>query len=67
MLSYRIGTSQDCDGVNPFRSWSPVSRECLRLGYDFLTWYDADYRPAPDIATSWKSSEDGLDVDVPPA
>ncbi len=59
-LSYSIGTSQDCDGVNPFRSRSSVSWECLRLGYDFLTWYDADYRPAPDIATSWKSSEDGL-------
>jgi len=59
-LSYAIGTGQDCDGVNPFRSWSPVSRECLRLGYDYLTWYDADYHPAPDIATSWKSSEDGL-------
>jgi peptide/nickel transport system substrate-binding protein len=59
-LSYSIGTSQDCDGVNPFRAWSAVSRECLRLGYDYLTWYDADYRPTPDIATSWKSSEDGL-------
>jgi len=59
-LSYSIGTSQDCDGVNPFRSWSAVSWECFRLGYDFLTWYDADYQPAPDIATSWEPSEDGL-------
>jgi peptide/nickel transport system substrate-binding protein len=59
-LSYSIGTSQDLDGVNPFRSWSPVSRECLHLGYDFLTWYDADYRPAPGIATGWETSEDGL-------
>jgi peptide/nickel transport system substrate-binding protein len=59
-LSYRIGTAQDCDGLNPFRSWSSVSWECFRLGYDFLTWYDADYRPAPDIAASWETSEDGL-------
>jgi peptide/nickel transport system substrate-binding protein len=59
-LSYSIGTSQDCDGVNPFSSWSSVSWECLRLGYDFLTWYDADYRPVPDIATGWETSEDGL-------
>jgi peptide/nickel transport system substrate-binding protein len=57
---YRVGTPQGCDGVNPFRSWSPVSRECLRLGYDFLTRYDTDYQPAPDIATSWDTSEDGL-------
>ena len=59
-LEYRIGTAQDCDGLNPFRSWSSVSWECFRLGYDFLTWYDADYRPAPDIAVSWETSEDGL-------
>jgi peptide/nickel transport system substrate-binding protein len=59
-LAYTIGTSQDCDGVNPFRSWSSVSWECFRLGYDFLTWYDADYQPAPDIATRWEASEDGL-------
>ena len=60
LLDYRIGISQNCDGVNPFSSWSSVSWECFRLGYDFLTWYDADYRPAPDIATSWETSEDGL-------
>ena len=36
-----------CDGVNPFSSWSSVSWECLRLGYDFLTWYDADYQSGP--------------------
>ena len=58
-LTYRIGTTEECDGVNPFAASSPVSRECLRLGYDFLTWYDADYRPAPDIAESWVVSSDG--------
>jgi len=59
-LDYRVGISQDVDGVNPFSSWSSVSWESFRLGYDFLTWYDADYHPAPDIATSWETSEDGL-------
>jgi peptide/nickel transport system substrate-binding protein len=59
-VDYRIGISQKCDGVNPFSSWSAVSWECFRLGYDFLTWYDADYRPAPDIAAGWETSEDGL-------
>jgi peptide/nickel transport system substrate-binding protein len=59
-LGYRIGTAQGCDGLNPFRAWSSVSWECFRLGYDFLTWYDADYRPAPDIASSWGISPDGL-------
>ena len=58
-VAYRIGISQDYDGMNPFVSWSGISWECFRLGYDFLTWYDADYRPVPDVATSWETSEDG--------
>ena len=45
--------------MNPFVSWSSVSWECFRLGYDFLTWYDADYEPVPDVATSWETSADG--------
>ena len=57
-VTYRIGTTGECDGVNPFASSSAVSRECLRLGYEFLTWYDADYRPVPDIAESWVVSGD---------
>ena len=58
-VTYRIGIGQDCDGMNPFGSWSGISWECFRLGYDFLTWYDAEYRPVPDVATRWETSEDG--------
>ena len=58
-IAYRIGIGRDCDGMNPFVSRSAISRECFRLGYDFLTWYDADYQPVPDVATSWETSEDG--------
>ena len=58
-LTYRIGITQDYDGMNPFSSWSGVSWECFRLGYDFLTWYDQDYKPAPDLAESWETSPDG--------
>jgi peptide/nickel transport system substrate-binding protein len=58
-LVYKIGINQDYDGMNPFSSWSSVSWECFRLGYDFLTWYDKDYKPAPDLATSWDVSADG--------
>ncbi len=56
---YRIGINQDYDGMNPFSSWSGISWESFRLGYDFLTWYDEDYEPAPDVATSWETSPDG--------
>jgi peptide/nickel transport system substrate-binding protein len=58
-VTYRIGIGQDYDGMNPFGSWSSISWECFRLGYDFLTWYDADYQPVPDVATSWETSDDG--------
>ncbi len=58
-LTYRIGINQDYDGMSPFSSWSSISWESFRLGYDFLTWYDEDYRPAPDLATSWETSPDG--------
>ena len=60
-LVYRIGIAQDVvDGVNPFSSQSGIAWESFRLGYNFLTWYDADYKPVPDAAESWAVSPDGL-------
>jgi peptide/nickel transport system substrate-binding protein len=59
VITYKIGINQDYDGMNPFSSWSSISWESFRLGYDFLTWYDKDYRPTPDVASSWETSSDG--------
>jgi peptide/nickel transport system substrate-binding protein len=59
LVTYKIGINQDYDGMNPFSSWSGISWECFRLGYDFLTWYDKDYKPTPDLASSWQTSSDG--------
>ncbi|MCX6371860.1 MAG: ABC transporter substrate-binding protein [Actinobacteria bacterium] len=56
---YRIGILEDFDGINPFSAWSGPSWECFRLSYNFLTWYDREYRPAPDLARSWQTSADG--------
>ncbi len=56
---YRIGVLEDYDGINPFSAWSGPSRECFRLGYNFLTWYDREYKPVPDLARSWETSADG--------
>lgn len=56
---YRIGALEDFDGLNPFSAWSGPSWECFRLGYNFLTWYDRDYKPVPDLARSWETSADG--------
>ena len=60
---YRIGTTQDYDGFNPFTAWSGITWDSFRLCYDFLTWYKPDknggFDVAPDLATSWKTSADG--------
>jgi peptide/nickel transport system substrate-binding protein len=56
---YRIGLLEDYDGINPFSAWSGPSWECFRLGYNFLTWYDREYKPVPDLARSWETSADG--------
>ena len=57
--AYRIGILEDFDGMNPFSAWSGPSWECFRLGYDFLTGYDREYKPIPDLARSWETSADG--------
>ena len=31
----------------------------LPPGYNFLTWYDREYKPVPDLARSWETSTDG--------
>jgi peptide/nickel transport system substrate-binding protein len=60
-LVCRIGISQDViDGMNPFSSSSTLAWESFKLGYNFLTWYDADYKPVPDAAESWEVSSDAL-------
>ena len=58
-LTFKVGIGEDIDGVNPFTSWASISWEAFRLNYDFLTWYDADYKPTPDLATKWAACDDG--------
>ena len=56
---YKIGILEDFDGVNPFSAWSGPSWECFRLGYNFLTGYDREYKPVPELARRWEISADG--------
>jgi len=56
---YRLGITQDYDGLNPFAHWSGPTWDVFRLCYDFLTWYNEKYEPVPDLATEWKTSADG--------
>ena len=45
--------------MNPFSTYSTIPWECFRVGYNFLTWYDADFKPVPDLATEVPSVENG--------
>ncbi len=58
-IVFRIGIASDVDGMNPFGSWSAITWESFRLSYDFLTWYDDNYKPCPDLAESWSYSDNG--------
>jgi peptide/nickel transport system substrate-binding protein len=56
---YKLGITQGYDGFNPFAHWSGPTWDTFRLCYNFLTWYDEDYQPVPDLATEWSTSDDG--------
>jgi peptide/nickel transport system substrate-binding protein len=58
-LIYRIGLQSDVDNMNPFSTYNTIPWECFRIGYNFLTWYDADYKPVPDLATEVPTLENG--------
>lgn len=49
-IVYRVGLQSDVDNMNPFSTYNTIPWECFRIGYNFLTWYNADYQPVPDLA-----------------
>ena len=49
-IVYRVGIQSNVDNMNPFSTYMTIPWECFRIGYNFLTWYDADYQPTPDLA-----------------
>jgi peptide/nickel transport system substrate-binding protein len=56
-----IGITQDIDSLNPFVGILASSYELYQLSYDTLTNYSAkDFSPVPGLASSWKTSSDGL-------
>ncbi|HJW74298.1 MAG TPA: ABC transporter substrate-binding protein [Thermoleophilia bacterium] len=57
-LILKIGVPEDIDGMNPFSAWSSITWEAFRINYNFLTWYDDNYKPVPDLAESWTTSPD---------
>jgi peptide/nickel transport system substrate-binding protein len=58
-LTYRIGVKSAIDNMNPFTTYNTIPWECFRVGYNFLTWYDASYQPTPDLADPVPSVANG--------
>ena len=58
-LTYRIGVQSDIDNMNPFSTYNIIPWECFRVGYNFLTWYDASYQPTPDLADPVPTVQNG--------
>ena len=56
---FKVGFSEDIDGLNPFYNYSTISWQAFHLNYNYLTWYDENYKPVPDLATSWTQNPDG--------
>jgi peptide/nickel transport system substrate-binding protein len=60
-LVFRIGSSNDIDGFNPFKIVEIPSYEVMSLTYDLLVDFSPkDSSPAPGLADSWETSDDGL-------
>jgi peptide/nickel transport system substrate-binding protein len=59
--TFVLGNTQDLDSRNPFSGQLSISADLYDDVYDYLT-SDAqkDYAPAPDLATSWTHTPDGL-------
>jgi peptide/nickel transport system substrate-binding protein len=58
---FRIGSTNDIDGFNPFKIVEIPSYEVMGLTYDLLVDSSPkDSSPVPGLADSWETSEDGL-------
>jgi peptide/nickel transport system substrate-binding protein len=60
-LVFRIGSTNDIDGFNPFKIVEIPSYEIMGLTYDLLVDSSPkDSSPVPGLADSWETSDDGL-------
>ena len=60
-LVFRVGSTNDIDGFNPFKIVEIPSYEVMGLTYDLLVDSSPkDSSPVPGLADSWETSDDGL-------
>jgi peptide/nickel transport system substrate-binding protein len=59
--TFRLGTTSGIDSLNPYVARSQDARSAFTYIYPFLVQYDkTNLQFAPDFATSWSTSGDGL-------
>src|SRR3954454_16470774 len=58
--TFRIGTSSRIDSLNPYVAFNQDAYTTFMYIYPFLVQYDKDLQFAPDFATKWETSKDGL-------
>ena len=60
-VTYRYGTLEYVDNLNPFIGWSGVDYMIYQENYDFLVGFEPEkLQPRPEFAESWSHSDDGL-------
>jgi len=60
-ITYRYGTLEAVDNLNPFIGYSGVDYMIYQENYDFLVGFEPEkLQPRPEFAESWSSSPDGL-------
>src|SRR6476646_8236679 len=56
----RIGTTYYIDSLNPLLAYEPQASNAFTMIYPQLVQYGPGLKLAPDWATSWEESKDGL-------
>jgi peptide/nickel transport system substrate-binding protein len=60
-VTFTVGLKNEVDSFNPFLGIEAPSYEMWALTYDYMVGYSMDdMSPEPALATSWKTSDDGL-------
>lgn len=60
-VTFTVALMNEVDSFNPFLGYEAPSFEMWAMMYDFLVGYEMeDMSPAPALAESWETSDDGL-------
>ena len=58
-LVLRVGTTYDCDDLDPFIGYTGTAYEIYHLNYDLLVGYNTDLSPRPELAAQLPTKANG--------